>query len=156
DRLAAAEPGLERRHRKGGVLSEHRHDRPDVAAVPRLDIAVDDLPQAIVAERAKRYLLASVWQPLPDGLARALQRAVDGGRGRVERLGDLTGREAENLAHDQYRALICRKVLQRRDEGELDALPLLIARFRSGEPVGQPELLIRIGLHPDRLDQGLA
>ena len=61
----------------------------------------------------------------------------------------------EHIAEDEHGALARGQVLERRDEGETDALALLVARLRTGEPV-EAEHLVGIGLHPDRLDQGLA
>ena len=69
---------------------------------------------------------------------------------------DLLGREAEHLAQDQHGALGRRQVLEGDDEGQLDALALLVAGVRGGEPVLDAELLVRVGLDPDRLDQRLA
>ena len=66
--------------RSGGIANvassvSMRDDRLDVAALPRVDIALDDLAQALVAERAQRGLLALLGQPLVDGLrARAAAR----------------------------------------------------------------------------------
>jgi hypothetical protein len=51
---------------------------------------------------------------------------------------DLPGREAEHLAQDETGALGGRKVLEGDDERQLDALPLLVARVRAGEPVLEP------------------
>jgi hypothetical protein len=87
---------------------------------------------------------------------RALQRAVDRRHRRVQRLGDLLGREAEDLAQDEHRALGRRQVLERDDERELDALALLVARVGAGQAVGQPERLVRVRLDPHGLDQRLA
>ena len=70
--------------------------------------------------------------------------------------GRLARREAEHVAEDEHGALARRQVLERRDEGELDALALLVARLRTGEPVLEAQPLIGIGLHPDRFDQRLA
>ena len=42
------------------------------------------------------------------------------------------------------------------DEGELDALALLVARLGRGVALPDAERLVRVGLDPDRLDQGLA
>jgi hypothetical protein len=86
---------------------------------------------------------------------RPLERAVDAGRRRLERAGDLAGREAEDVAEDQHGALAPRQVLERRDEGELDALALLVAGLGPGEPVLQAERVVRIRIDPERLEQGL-
>ena len=68
----------------------------------------------------------------------------------------LLGGEAEHLAEDQRRALAWRQVLERGDEGELDALALLVARLGRRVAVLHAELLVRVGLDPDGLDDGLA
>jgi len=44
-------------------------------------------------------------------------------------------------------------VLQGRDEGELDGLTLLVAGLGRGVPVLQPDGLVRVGFHPDRLGE---
>ena len=87
------------------------------------------------------------------GCAGALQRAVDGGDRRLERLRDLPGREAEHLAKDQHRALVGRQVLKRGDERELHGLALLVAGLGRGVAVLEAERLVRVRLDPDRLDQ---
>src|SRR4051794_15472021 len=46
-------------------------------------------------------------------------------------------------------------MLERCDERELDALALLVAGLRSGEPVVEAQLLVGIGLDPGRLDKWL-
>ena len=80
------------------------------------------LASPIVAERAERRLLA-VGQPLVDGLAGALQGAVDRSDRRL-RASATSGREAEHLAQKEDGALRGR-VLERRDERELNRLALL-------------------------------
>ena len=89
DGFAAAIPRRSRRHRERDVVGEHGHDGVDVAVLPRLDVLAGQLAQALVAERAQCGLLARLWQPLVDRLVGALERAVDGGRRRLERLGHL-------------------------------------------------------------------
>ena len=143
-----------RRHRPGGLLGQHRDERVDVAPLQRPRVALDERADALVAERAQRGLLALVREPLVDGLARALQRAVDGRRRVVSSvLGDLLRREAEHLAQDQHRALRGGQVLERRDERQLDALALLVARLRGG--VALREAGVGVRLDPDRLGQRL-
>ena len=71
----------------------------------------------------------------------------------LERLGDLAGREAEHLAQDERGALARRQELQGDDEGQLDALALLVARVGSGALVALGRALVGIGLDPDRLDE---
>ena len=46
-------------------------------------------------------------------------------------------------------------MLKRGDEGELDALALLVARVGRGESAFQPEGLVGVGLEPDQLDHRL-
>ena len=157
DLLAAAEPGRQRRHREGGVLGEHPDDGLDVAPLPGLDVGVDDLAEAVVAERAQRLLLALLGQPVVDRLARARCSALFTEAVVVSSdLGGLLGGEAEHLAQDQHGALVGRQVLERGDERQLDALALLVAGLGAGEPVLEPEVLVGVGLDPHRLDQRLA
>ena len=131
------EPGRQRRHRPDGVLRQQAHDRLHVAALHRVHVAIDQLAQLLVVERAQRRLLALVGQLLVDGLACALERAVHRRDAGVERLRDLGGREAEHLAQDQHRSLVGGQVLERRDERQLHALAQLVARRapRSRPPV---------------------
>ena len=128
-------------------------DGVDVAARHRVHVALDDLAQALVAQRAQGGLLAAVGQALVDRLAGALQGAVDRGDRRLERLGDLLAREAQHLAQDERGALVGRQVLERRHEGQLDALAALVAGLGGGAAVDEPELLVGIGLDPRRLDE---
>ena len=143
DRFAAAIPRRSWRHRERDVVGEHGHDGVDVAVLPRLDVLAGQLAQALVAERAQRGLLARLREPFVDRLVGALERAVDGGRRRLERLGDLGAREAEHVAQDQHRALARRQQLQRGDERELDALALLVLGVH------------HVGLDPHGLDERL-
>jgi hypothetical protein len=76
-----------------------------------------------------------------------LQGAVDPGRRTLECLGCLACREAE------HGALARRQVLERRYEGEFDALALFVAGLRTGDPVLDAELRVEIGLHPDRFEE---
>src|SRR4029453_11675686 len=149
DRVAAAVPGLRTgrlntarrkhrpggvlgKHRPGGVLGKHRDHRLDVAPLHRVDVVIDYLPQALVADRTQRRLLALLGYALTDRLAGALQGTVHRGDGRLERLGDLAGREAEHVALEQDGALVGRQMLERRDERQLHALALLVASLRRG------------------------
>ena len=125
----------------------------DVAALPRLDVALDEPGQALVAERAQRRPLAAVGQRLIDRLTGALERAVHRRGRRVQRLRDLARREPKHLAQDQHGPLARRQVLQRSDERELDALALLVARLGCRVAVLEPEVLVRVGLDPDRFDE---
>src|SRR4029453_8089587 len=140
DRVVAAVPGLRtgqlisarRKHRPGGVLGKHRDHRLDVAPLHRVDVVIDYLPQALVADRTQRRLLALLGYALPDRLAGALQGTVHRGDGRLERLGDLAGRKAEHIALEQDGTLVGRQMLERRDERQLHALALLVASLRRG------------------------
>ena len=156
DRLAAAEPGRLRRHREHGVVGQQRRERIDVVALPGVYVAVDDATQGGVVERPQRRLLVLLGQALVDGLVGALQGAVDRGGRCLEYLGGFARRETEHVTEDQHRPLSRRQVLQRGDEGELDALAQLIARVGRGVPVPQPEPLVGDRLDPHRLDQRLA
>ena len=62
----------------------------------------------------------------------------------------------EHLAQDQDGALLRRQVLKRRDERQLDALALLVARFGPEQLVADVEGLVRVRLDPHRLDERLA
>jgi predicted dithiol-disulfide oxidoreductase (DUF899 family) len=100
-----------------------------------------------------RGLLASWRQPVVDGLVRALERGVHGGSCHLECLGDLSGREAEDIAEDEDRSLFRRDVLQRGNERELDGLTLLVAGVWGGESVLEFDAGVWIGLEPDGLDE---
>jgi hypothetical protein len=129
DRRTAPVPARPRRHRDRGVVGKQGEDGVDVGLLPGLDEALGDLSDALVPERAERLLLAALGQPLVHRAVGALQDAVDGvGRG-VEGLAHLAGREPEHVAQDEHGALARREVLERRDECELDALALLVARI---------------------------
>ena len=111
------------RHRP--VRGEHLDDGVDVGALEGVDVPVDDLAQALVVERAKHRLLAALGKALVHRLVGALQCAVDPGRRRLQCRGHLPRREAEHVAEDEHGALARGQVLERRDEGELDASRLL-------------------------------
>ena len=117
------------------VLGQHRHDRVDVAALPGVDVALDD--RAHLARRRARA--AS-----PAGCARAAARRPPCGRAaarcrprpRSSRASRRPPRrEAQHVAQDQHRALARRQVLQRGDERELDRLALLVAGLGPGAAV---------------------
>jgi hypothetical protein len=100
-------------------------------------------------------LLARVGHLPRSGLPGALQGAVDRGDRGVQQLGGFARREVEHLAQQQSRALARGQVLEHRDEGELDALALLVPRGRPRRAV-LAELLVGIRLDPHRFGQGLA
>ena len=74
-RIASSPPNQagERRHGEARVLGEHVHHRVDVVPLPGLDVALDDLPEPLVAELAQRRLLALLGHALLDRLPRALE-----------------------------------------------------------------------------------
>ena len=140
------------------MASSAREDaeRIHVASCPRVHVGLDQLASPIVAERAERRLLAPLGQPLVDGLAGALQGAVDRSDRRLQRLRHPSGREAEHLAQKEDGALRGREVLERRDERELNRLALLVARLGRRVAVQRRERRIREGIQPGRLDERLA
>jgi hypothetical protein len=138
DLVAGSEPAGQRRHGERRVLGEHRDDRVDVVALPRLDVLVHEAAQLVVPSARSVACCVRSGRRASSDARGALERAVHRGDGRVERLGHLPGREPEHLAQDEDRALGGRKVLEGDDERQLDALPLLVARVRAGEPVLQP------------------
>jgi hypothetical protein len=81
-----------------------------------------------------------------EGRARPLQRAVRGGNRDLEALGHLRGRPAEHLRQQQHGALLRRQVLERRHEGQADALPQ--HRALGGVGVGGHGQRVRDGLDP--------
>src|SRR5215207_1576499 len=106
-----------------------------------------------VAERAQSGLLALLRKPPIDGPPGTVERAVDRGDGGVQLLGDLARREADHVAEDQNRALSRREMLQCSDEGELQGLSLFIAGLGRRVARLQPDLLVGIGLVPDRFGE---
>jgi hypothetical protein len=151
--VRAAEPGGQRRHRPRRLLPEHRDDGGDVAALHGVHVALDHDPHLLVAERAQVRLLGALRQLGLHGRAGALERAVDRGDGGLEHLGDLPRRVAEHLAQEQHGALGGGQVLDGGDEGELDALALLVARVGCRKAVAEPHRLVRVGLDPHRLGE---
>jgi len=127
----------------------------DVSALEGVDKALHDLADALVPEGAKRRLLALLGQPIPDRPARALEGAVHRRDRRPERLRDLLRRQPEHLAEDEHGPLARRQVLERRDEGELERLALLVAGLRRGVALLQPQHLVRIRFEPDRFRKRL-
>lgn len=83
--------------------------------------------------------------------AGALQRAAHRGHAHVQTLGRLGRRPVEDLCEQKYGALARRQVLQRRDEGEPDALAQ--DRVLLGVGLGRSRERCRIR---DRLDPALA
>ena len=151
--IAPRVPGRHRRHRPRCVLDEQLEDGVDIGPLEGVHVAADERARPLVAECAKRRLLALRGQPLVDRPARALQRAVHRRDRQLEQRGGLGGGEPEHLAQDQHRALARRQMLERRDERELEALPQLVAGLRSSGPVGHAELPIGIRLDPHRLGE---
>ena len=65
DDIAATPPIRIRRHRECGVFGEHRGDGIHVAALPGVDVPVDNLAHALVAQRAQGGLLALLGRAPP-------------------------------------------------------------------------------------------
>ena len=133
-----------RRHRERGVVGQQVQDRVDLAALEGVGEALHDLPQPTVAERAQRGLLAALWEPLGDRPAGAEERAVDRRDRGLERLGGLLRREPEHVTRDQRRPLPRGKVLERRNERQLECLAPLVARLGRGVAVLDPRVGIRL------------
>jgi hypothetical protein len=93
---------------------------------------------------------------LLDRLVRPLERAVDGDRRHLERLGGLPGREAEDVSEHEDGSLPGGQVLEGGREGELDALTLFVARVRAEHRSVDSELGVGVGLEPNRLGERLA
>src|SRR5262249_59102536 len=96
---------------------------------PCWDVPFDESAEPPVSDRAQRRLLAACGEPLVRRLTGALQEAVDGGGGGVERRGDLGRFEPEHVAEQEDSSLAARQVLEGSDEGEFDALTPLVARL---------------------------
>ena len=109
DRVAAAVPRRSRRHRERGVVGE----QATTASTSPCSHAWTYW--STIARRRSSPSARSVacWlccgEALVDRLVGALERAVDRGRRRLERVGDLAGGEAEHVAQDQHRALARRR-----------------------------------------------
>ena len=153
DRLTATPPDRPGWHREDCVLGQEGGDGIDVAPRPSIDVALDELAHPLVAEGAQRRLLALVGESRVDGLASTLQGAVHRRNRGLQQLRHLPGREAEHLAQNQDRPLRRRQMLERSDEGKLEGLALLVASV--GRRVTSVELLVRIRLDPNRLDERL-
>jgi hypothetical protein len=98
---------------------------------------------------ARRPFAAALGQVLPHRRPRALERAVDRRRARLEHVRGLPGRAAEHVAQDQHRALERRETLDRDEVRELDGLPLDGGGRRVVALAGQLlEQLVGIGLQP--------
>jgi hypothetical protein len=110
-----------------------------------LDVALDESAEAPVADGAQRRLLAARREPLVRGLTGALQEAVDGGGGGVERRGDLGRCEPEHVAEQEHRPLAARQVLEGGDEGEFDALAPLVAGLRRSGRILDFDCLVGVG-----------
>jgi hypothetical protein len=95
DDLTAAPPGWVRRHGERRILSEHRCNRVHVAALPGVDLLLDDHSRALVTQRPEHGLLALLGHTLIDRVPSALQNPVHPRYGRLERLRRLLGGETE-------------------------------------------------------------
>jgi hypothetical protein len=99
---------------KRRVARERGDEGPDVGVLPRVDVAADELAQALVVERAERRLLALFRQVRVGCPVRALERAVDRRRSRVE---DSATSRAENARTSR------RLKSARRDRGHAGETP---------------------------------
>ena len=106
-----------RRHAQDRVLAQQRDEAVDVGALPGVDVAAQQVALGRPRRPRRRRRELGV-----DRRPRPLQGAVDRGDGRVEQLGDLGRGPAEHVAQDQDRPLAAGQVLDRGQEGELDAL----------------------------------
>ena len=154
DHVTPAPPSRIRRHREGCVFGQQGSERGDIAALPRIHVALHDAADGRVAERAQSGLLALLRKPPIDGPPRTLERAVDRGDGGVQLLGHLACRKPEHVAENQHCALSRPELLQCGDEGELHGLSLFIASLGHRVARLEPDLLVGIGLDPDRLGKG--
>jgi hypothetical protein len=134
DLVLAAVPHGQRRHRVARVVGEHRDDRVDVAGLPGVNPAREDVIDGRVPQVAQHRLLGR--RGRGDRLACPLQRAVDRGGRRIKLLGHLGRGEAGHIAQDQRRPLQRGQVLQRRGERELDALAGQVVRLGRDAGVG--------------------
>ena len=148
DGLAAAPPARMRGHRERHVLGEHGEDAGRISALQGIAETFHEPLNLLVAERARRRLLAPIGDPLLDGSAGALEGAVHRGIRRPERLGHLRGGEGEHLPQDQHRALTRWQMLERGDERELHGLALLVPGLRDGVSVLELELLVGVRIDP--------
>src|SRR6266568_622259 len=149
--VATAAPARIGRHRESRILGEHGDDHIDLSRFQGVGETMREITEPVVAERSHGFLLALAGKPGPEGLAGTLQGAMYRcGRG-IERSGHLLGREAEHVAEDEHGALPGGQMLQRRDEGQLHGLALLIAGLGRGVPVRDPQSLVGVRLHPDWL-----
>jgi hypothetical protein len=81
----------------------------------------------------------------------ALKEGVHGNDGRLEKLGRLGRCPSEHVDQDQRSALLRGEKLQRRDEGEADALPHRDTRLRPLRNVVRLEERVRSGFDPEAL-----
>jgi hypothetical protein len=136
-------------------VGEQCDDRIDVAALPGVHEAVDELADAPIPERLQGGPLAACGESRVDGLVRAPERGVDRRGRHLERRRRLLGREPEHVSQDQDGALFGWDLLQGCDERELDALALLIAGDGGGELVLELGPCTRVRPEPDGLDEWL-
>jgi EmrB/QacA subfamily drug resistance transporter len=152
-RRGVASPVAEgqRRHRQPGVVGQHGNQRADVAVLERVG---EPREQVTLGGRAGQRRPAEPARGQLPGQRRPrpLQGAVDRVQAAPEDCGRLGRAEAQRVPQHQRRPLPRRQVLQRRDEGERDRLPGLVARLGAGRGVGQlVEQHVRVGLKPQRL-----
>ena len=104
-------------------------------------------------KEAERPLLIRIGVAARQALPGPLQRAGHRRHRRTRLAGDLGGGESEHLSQQQRRPLRCWQRLQRRDEGELQALALVVAGLRRRRRSAPAQLAVGVGLHPCRLGQ---
>src|SRR5688572_9715501 len=115
DVLAPGEPEVERWHRLRRVLVDERGQSAHVVCLERRDVALEKLGIGGLDGGSGRRLRRVARLERRAG---SLQRTVDRGDARLEKLGDLDRLPAEHLAEDEHRALPWRQLLERGDEGE--------------------------------------
>jgi hypothetical protein len=129
DALPAAEPGQERRHLQDHLVGQQPGQPGHVGVHERRDVPVGQFPLPLV-RRARGAV--PVRRDLLQLGAGPLQGTVHG-RGRdLQQVRDLGGAPRQHVPQDQHGALPGRKMLQRRDEREPDALPRRDDRRRIG------------------------
>jgi len=136
---SAGEPQRHRRHLQHHVGGQQPGQAGHVGRLERGDVTLDHRVLVGVGRFPEPVQLR------PGGPQRRpgpLQAAVDRGHAAVQRLGDVSGRELEDLAQDQRRTLASRKELERRDQRQPQSGALLGDVRRVAQPV------VREGLQP--------
>jgi hypothetical protein len=141
ERVEAVVPDRARREGELRVAVDERGQGREVAALECLDVAPRDGALLSCRVVRARPLDPAGGQPVPQALARPLQRAVDGRHARAEQPSCLAGRESGGVAQDQRCALARGQVLDRRHERDLERLP------RDGGLV-RVDQAVRVGVQP--------